>query len=53
MCAQTKSEGVDMVMVHHPEALGDNYEEIVESLGVRLARVVPVVQRTHSRTPAR
>jgi dihydrodipicolinate synthase/N-acetylneuraminate lyase len=32
MCAQAKEKGVDAVVIHHPEALGDNYSELVESL---------------------
>jgi hypothetical protein len=33
LCSQSDS---DLVIVHHPQVLGDNYEEIVESLS-RLA----------------
>jgi dihydrodipicolinate synthase/N-acetylneuraminate lyase len=36
MCADAKQQGADVLIVHHPQVLGDNYEEIVESLN-RLA----------------
>jgi Mrp family chromosome partitioning ATPase len=36
MIAQTKLSGVDFVLIHSPEALGDTYAEMVESLN-RLA----------------
>ena len=32
MCAQAKADGTDLILVHHPEVLGDTYAEIVESL---------------------
>ena len=32
MCAAAKKGKLDVVLIHHPEVLGDNYEEIVESL---------------------
>lgn len=32
MCREAKAKSVGVVMVHHPEVLGDNYIEIVESL---------------------
>ncbi len=32
MCAKAKVDGIDVVDIHHPEVLGDNYSEIVESL---------------------
>ena len=47
MCARAKAEGIDVVIVHHPEVLGDNYSEIVESLnrlstaGLKLLIVPP------------
>jgi hypothetical protein len=47
MCAQAKVESIDMVMIYHPEVLGDNYSEIVESLnrlstaGLKLLIVPP------------
>ncbi len=50
MCTDAKKQGVEVVIVHHPEVLGDNYEEIVESLN-RLAaaglalRIVPPDER--------
>ena len=37
MCEEAKESGVKVVLVHHPNVLGDNYEEIVESLS-RLAQ---------------
>lgn len=36
MCDQAKKGKLDVVVVHDPETLGDNYAEIVESLN-RLA----------------
>lgn len=36
MCAETKAAGVKQVLVAYPWVLGDNYEEMVESLS-RLA----------------
>ncbi len=54
MCAQAKAQGIDVVVVHHPEVLGDNYAEIVESLN-RLAAaelkllIVPPNQRNKSK----
>jgi hypothetical protein len=33
MCADAKAaDGPDVVLIHHPEVLGDDYAEIVESL---------------------
>ncbi len=32
MITETKNNGVSRVVVSHPEVLGDNYEELVESL---------------------
>ena len=32
MCTKSKAKSIDVVVVHHPEVLGDNYAEIVESL---------------------
>lgn len=36
MCAEAKKGNLDVVLIHHPEVLGDDYAEIVESLN-RLA----------------
>ncbi len=36
MCDEAKKGKLDVVVVHHPETLGDDYPEIVESLN-RLA----------------
>lgn len=36
MCDQAKKEHLEVVVVHDPETLGDDYAEIVESLN-RLA----------------
>lgn len=36
MCAQLKAQGVNQLIVPSPSTLGDNYEEIIESLS-RLA----------------
>ena len=32
MCEDAKTAGVDVVMIHHPEVLGEDYAEIIESL---------------------
>ena len=32
MCAEAKSQGVSQIVVAQPWALGDNYEEMIESL---------------------
>jgi hypothetical protein len=32
LCRDAKKSGIDHVVVHHPEVLGDDYAEIVESL---------------------
>ena len=32
MCAEAKSHGVSQIVVAQPWALGDNYEEVIESL---------------------
>jgi hypothetical protein len=50
MCARAKEKGIDVVFVHHPEVLGDNYSEIVESLNRLSAedlslRILPPDQR--------
>ncbi len=53
MCSKAKASGVDTVVIHHPEVLGDNYTEIVESLN-RLAaadlslKILPPDQRSHA-----
>jgi hypothetical protein len=50
-CEEANSSGTDLLLIAHPEALGDNYEEIVESLN-RLAdaglnlTIVPRKERT-------
>lgn len=36
LCEATKNKGIEVVLIDHPEVLGDNYSEIVESLN-RLA----------------
>ena len=36
LCAETKAAGVKQVVVAYPWVLGDNYEEVIESLS-RLA----------------
>lgn len=36
MCERAKQDGVDHVVIAHPWAIGDTYEEIIESLS-RLA----------------
>jgi len=32
MCESAKQRGADGVLVHHPQVLGDTYDEICESL---------------------
>jgi hypothetical protein len=32
LCDDAKHGKIDVVVIHHPEVLGDTYEEIVESL---------------------
>lgn len=54
MCAQAKAQGIDAVIIHHPEVLGDNYSEIVESLNRLSAAelkllIVPPDQRGKSK----
>jgi hypothetical protein len=50
MLAKTKQSGAEVVIIHRPEVLGDNYAELVESLN-RLAeaelslRIVPPSER--------
>lgn len=36
LCAETKAKGISEIVVGYPWVLGDNYEELVESLS-RLA----------------
>ena len=36
LCAETKAKGINEIVVGYPWVLGDNYEELVESLS-RLA----------------
>jgi hypothetical protein len=54
MCADAKRQGAEVVVVHRPEVLGDNYAEIVESLnhisatGLAL-RTVPPAEREQSK----
>ena len=36
------SDEIDVVLVHHPQVLGDNYEEIVESLNQLADAEVPL-----------
>jgi hypothetical protein len=50
MCADAKRQGVEVIVVPHPEVLGDDYQEIVESLNrlaaARLAlQIVPPDER--------
>jgi len=48
--ADAKMQGADTIMIHHPEALGDTYTEVIESLnpiaaaGLRLM-ILPPDQR--------
>jgi len=47
MCRDAKKSGLEQIVIAHPSAIGDNYEEIVESLsrlaaaGLRLAVARP------------
>ncbi len=50
MCAEAKKQGAEVVVVQHPEVLGDNYAEIVESLNRRAVaglalRIIPPDER--------
>ncbi len=53
MCAEAKAKGLEGVIIHNPHALGDNYDEMVESLN-RLAdaelqlAIVPRAERGKS-----
>jgi len=55
MCKKAKGEGAGVVMVARPEVLGDNYEEIVESLsrlaeaGLKLCIAEPSILRASAR----
>jgi hypothetical protein len=50
LCEDAKRGRVDAIVIHHPEVLGDTYEEMVESLnriaaaGLKLA-IVPRTER--------
>lgn len=45
MCNKAKHDNIPTVIISHPRVLGDNYEEIVESLS-RLAEVGLLLQIT-------
>ncbi len=50
LCAEAQAQGIEVVVIHHPEVLGDTSAEIVESLnrlaGVGLAlRILPPGER--------
>ena len=53
-CAKATVEGVDVVIVHHPEVLGDNYSKITENLnrlsitGLKLL-IIPPDERNKSK----
>ncbi len=32
MCAEARSQGISQIVVAHPRELGDNFDEIIESL---------------------
>ncbi len=55
MCAEAKVNGLEGVVIHNPHALGDNYDEMVESLN-RLAdaelqlAIVPRAERGNTPT---
>ncbi len=37
MCDEAKAKGLKVIVVAHPSVIGDNYDEVIESLS-RLAR---------------
>ncbi len=45
MCQKAKQDNIPNVIISHPQVLGDNYEEIVESLA-RLADAGLLLQIT-------
>jgi hypothetical protein len=53
LCDDAKQSGTDVVVIHSPEVLGDNYAELIESLN-RIAdaklslAIVPRSERTTS-----
>lgn len=50
MCTELKSQSVQTVLVQHPQILGDNYDELIESLS-QLADAGLALQIT-SRAPS-
>jgi hypothetical protein len=53
MCAELKGQGVTQIVIASPVALGDNYEEVIESLS-RLADAGLALQiATRHESPAR
>ena len=53
LCAEAKDKGADVVTVAHPQVLGDDYEELIESLNrlasaqLMLAIAGPVQESKH------
>ena len=45
-CEEAKSTGADCVLINHPLVLGDNYEEMIESLS-RLASANVALRIAH------
>lgn len=54
LCQKAKETGVNVVIVNHPEVLGDDYQELVESLnrlataGLRLVIAAPSEKRSQN-----
>ena len=54
LCRDAKSQGLDLIVIHHPQVLGDNYEELIENLekiaqGGLAVRIVPQSERKTKR----
>ncbi len=53
LCEEARSGNLDVIVIHHPEVLGDTYDELIESLnriadcGLRLA-IPPRAERPHA-----
>jgi hypothetical protein len=58
LCNEAMAQKIDVVVVHHPEVLGNNYAEIIESLNrlsaaqLKLA-IVPPDERASPDLPAK
>jgi hypothetical protein len=57
MCAKAKHDKLEAVMIHHPQVLGDDYEEMVESMN-RIAdaglmvKILPRFERDKTNAPS-